>query len=199
MEPRALDVIRRPPQASWWASDVEREGSWVHRGKVKRSRRAVGLADERGVALTEFVLVTPILVLVIAGMLSFGILFFYWLDANRLASETARWAVVDTNPFGVPLQQHIHDEVPAGMQDGLNVCIDFPVNQGTAPPGAGRIGDPVRVRIEKPYSFVPILGIGDMTIRASSTMRIERFADGTGPTSYKVGPPPGEDIGTCSP
>jgi hypothetical protein len=175
----------------------------VHRGKVKRSRRTVGLVDERGVALTEFVLVTPILVLVIAGILSFGLLFFYWLDANRLASETARWAVVDTNPFGVPLQEHVRTSVPAGMRDELSVCIDFPANNDPGNPGTGRIGDPVRVRIEKPYSFVPILGIGDMTIRASSTMRIERFANGIAPTAYRVGPPsgspPGDDIGTCAP
>ena len=161
---------------------------------MRGRRRAVGLADERGVALTEFVLITPILVLVLAGMLSFGLLFFYWLDANRLASETARWAVVDTNPFGVPLQEHVRSSVPAGMQDDLSVCIDFPPNEGSTPATSGGVGDPVRVRIEKPYSFIPILEIGDMTIHASSTMRIERFENGTGPTNYSSA----NDIGTCT-
>jgi hypothetical protein len=175
----------------------------VHRGKVKRSRRAVGLADERGVAMTEFALVLPILALVLAGMLAFGLLFFYWLDANRLAGETARWAIVDTNPYGVPLQRHVRDEVPAGMTDGLNVCIDFPVDPLETPPVALEVGDPVRVRVQKTVSLVPILGIGDVTIKASSTMRIERFANTTGPpVSFKVGPstqdPPEADIGTCS-
>ena len=163
-------------------SDGEREGEWVRRRT--RGTRGRRFADERGVAMTEFALVAPILVLVIAGILAFGLLFFYWLDANRLASETARWAVVDTNPFGVPLQQRVYDEAPAGMQDGLRVCIDFPPNEASTPATSGGVGDPVRVRIEKPYSFIPILGIGDMTIHASSTMRIERFANGVGPTNY---------------
>jgi hypothetical protein len=168
----------------------------VHRGKVTRGRRTVGLADERGVALTEFVLITPILVLVLAGMLSFGLLFFYWLDANRLASETARWAVVDQNPYATDpdaptLQAHVVKEVPNGMKDRVRVCIETP---DAAPPvDPVQIGDRVRVRIELPHSFIPILGIGDVMIRASSTMRMERFADGSGPTAFTSD----DDIGTC--
>ena len=167
-----------------------------------RRGRKVGLADERGVAMTEFVLITPIIALVIAGMLSFGLIFFYWLDANRLAGETARWAVVDTNPFAVPLQQYVQDSVPNGMKTGLNVCIDFPASPSDPEPEP-EVGDPVRVRVQKTVSLVPILGIGDVTIRAASTMRIERFANGVGPpAAYKAGPssgaPPGEDLGTCS-
>jgi len=174
----------------------------VHRReRPKRDRRSVALADERGVALTEFALVTPILVLVIAGMLGFGLIFFYWLDANRLASETARWAVVDSNPFGKPLQQHILDEVPNGMKDGLSVCIDFPANPSDPTPTQLDVGDAVRVRVQKTVSLIPLLGIGDVNVRASSTMRIERFANGVAPpVNYRPGPPsgtpPGDDVGT---
>jgi hypothetical protein len=183
------------------ASGVEREGELL--GNTVRWMRGKRLADERGVAMTEFALVLPVLMLVLAGLLAFGRLFFYWLDANRLAGETARWAVVDQNPFGVPLQQYVVNEVPAGMKDGLNVCIDFRPNADPLNPGSGRVGDPVRVRIEKSVALVPILGIRDVTIRASSTMRIERFANGLGPPfAYKPGPPtddpPGEDIGSCT-
>jgi hypothetical protein len=161
----------------------------VHRGTVMRGRRHVGLADERGVALTEFVLITPILVLVLAGMLSFGLLFFYWLDANRLASETARWAVVDQNPYDTDpnpavnapsLQDHVLEDVPNGMKDRLSVCIETP-DSGTGPV---EIGDRVRVRIEMPHSFIPILNIGDVMIEASSTMRMERLANGLAPTAF---------------
>jgi TadE-like protein len=157
-----------------------------------RGRR---LADERGVALTEFALVLPILVVVIAGILAFGLIFFYWLDANRLASETARWAAVDSNPFApLTLQQHVRDEVPNGMKDA-SVCISFP-GEGESDPDPREIGDPVQVKVQKTLSLVPILGLGDVEIRASATRRIERFANGVGPIpqSYSEG----GDLGTCS-
>ena len=59
-------------------------------------------------------------------------------------------------------------------------------------------GDPVRVRIEKDFTLIPILGIGTITIRGSSTQRVERFADdGTYPPSSYVDVT--ADIGTCTP
>ena len=68
--------------------------------------------------MAEFALVVPVFVLLVVGLLVFGRLFFYWIETNHLANETARWAVVDQNPFktcsGAPtglagcqtLQQH---------------------------------------------------------------------------------------------
>ena len=49
--------------------------------------------------MTEFALIVPVFLLIVAGMLGFGRALFYWIDANHLANETARWAVVDRNPF----------------------------------------------------------------------------------------------------
>lgn len=45
--------------------------------------------------MTEFALVAPVFMLIVVGMLLFGRAFFYWIEANHLANETARWAVVD--------------------------------------------------------------------------------------------------------
>jgi TadE-like protein len=167
-----------------------------------RSRRGKhgGVRDERGIAMTEFVLVLPVLLLVLVGIIAFGLIFFFWLDANRLASETARWAAVDRNPFApTSLQQHIKDSVPAGMRDdALDVCIDL----YSETPASIAIGDPVRVRVEKdftPFPFLPPI----FTVRASATMRIERLPPiGTipsGPASYKPGPQADDsgDIGVC--
>ena len=49
--------------------------------------------------MAEFALVAPVFMLLVVGMLVFGRLFFYWIEANHLANETARWAVVDNNPY----------------------------------------------------------------------------------------------------
>ena len=36
---------------------------------------------------------------IVAGLLGFGRVFFYWIQANHVANETARWAIVDRNPY----------------------------------------------------------------------------------------------------
>ena len=59
---------------------------------------ATDLRRDDGVAMTEFALVVPVLLLLVAGMLGFGRVLFYWISANHLANETARWAVVDRAP-----------------------------------------------------------------------------------------------------
>ena len=168
-------------------------------------RRVIGLRREDGVAMTEFALVLPLFVLLIAGLLSFGRVFFYWIEANHLANETARWAVVDRNPYrpscpppAIPtgasgcqsLQQHARDASSTEFQKDVRVCIDFP------DPGGAVIGQRVRVKVQKPFSLVPLLNAGTITIRGSSEMRIERFDNGTSPTYYAAGFIPA--TGNCS-
>ena len=140
--------------------------------------------------MTEFALVLPVFVLIIAGILSFGRVFFYWIEANHLANETARWAVVDKNPYApTSLQQAARDSSSKEFQQDVKVCIDFPT-------GSPAVGDPVRVRVQKPFSLVPLLNAGTITIRGSSEMRIEQLngSNGTAPANYTATSP----YGNCS-
>jgi Flp pilus assembly protein TadG len=162
--------------------------------------RRVNLRRDEGVAMTEFALIAPVFLLIVAGLLGFGRVLFYWIETNHEASEAARWAVVDRNPFktcaGSPtgaagcqsLQQHAVSVSTVEFKNNTAVCIDFPDG------GTLDVGDPVRVRIEKPFTLIPILNVGTVTIRGSSTMRIERFATGTAPQNYATG----QNIGTCT-
>ena len=147
--------------------------------------RRLNFKREDGVAMTEFALILPIFMVIVAGLLAFGRAFFYWIDANHLANETARWAVVDRNPYApTTLQQHVRGSSTVEFENGVKVCIDFP--DGSTP----AVGDRVRIRIQKPF-----LKIAPITIRGASTMRIERFAGaGTAPTTYAAGSP----YGACS-
>ena len=54
--------------------------------------------DESGVAITEFALVLPLLLLLLLGMIDFGKAINYWIDETHLANEGARWAAVNKNP-----------------------------------------------------------------------------------------------------
>jgi hypothetical protein len=153
---------------------------------------------EDGVAMTEFALVIPVFMLIVVGLLVVGRLFFYWIEANHLANETVRWAVVDRNPYYAStctgftprppcqsLQQHARMQATEEFDDNVSVCIDFPdpdfpntfQNRADVVPG-----DPVRVQVELPVSFAEFFGVG-VTIRGSATMRLERIANNIDPVA----------------
>ncbi len=130
--------------------------------------RQLKLRRDDGQAMTEFALILPIFMIIVAGLLGFGRVFFYWIQANHVASETARWAIVDRNPYApTTLQRAAADSSSSEFNSNTTVCITRE--------GDKDLGAPLEVTVAKPFTFVPILGIGKITIRASSTMRIERL------------------------
>lgn len=159
--------------------------------------RRVDVKREDGVAMAEFSLIAPVFLLLIVSVLTFGRIFFYWIGANHTANETARWAVVDLNPYktcmGPPtgavdcqtLQQHaIFGVGTAEFQTDAEACISFP-------DGLQEQGHPLQVKVKKPFYVLPFLGIGNITIRGAATLRIENLKT---IHNYDVT----ENIGTCS-
>jgi Flp pilus assembly protein TadG len=165
-----------------------------------RKTRAVGRAlrqgrdharSEDGVALVEFALVLPVLVLLLFGMLDFAKAFNYWIDETHLANEAARLAVVNKNPApsGTTLQEYIRDQATtpelrnggtASVTSPLAVCIEFPA-------GTSNVGDPVKVTVETNYQWLGVItdqipGLTSATIRGQATMRLE-----VQPTNYSAG------------
>ena len=150
--------------------------------------KRLNLRRNDGVAMTEFALILPIFMVIVAGMLGFGRVFFYWIQANHVANETARWAIVDRNPYApTTLQAHGANSASTEFNDGAQqttVCITRQGNKD--------LGAPLKVSVSKPFTFVPILNIGTITIQASSTMRIERLgakdaANNAIPSEYTEG------------
>ena len=151
-------------------------------------------SKEAGVALVEFALVLPVLLILLLGMLDFGKAFNYWIDETHLANEAARWAVVNKNPGGgaVSLQEYVRQQADtpelrnggASVSSPLQICISFPTDasDGTA----GEVGDPVHVTASADYTWLSFiaarLGIAQTTITGSSTMRLEAL-----PTAYGAG------------
>jgi Flp pilus assembly protein TadG len=155
-----------------------------------RPNRACGAGEERGVALVEFALVAPILLVILLAVLDFGKAFNYWIDETQLASAGARWAVVNGTPgqcadgsTATTLQQYIQCQADTrelrnggtnSMPDKAKVCISFPPVTGHSSP---LVGDPVRVRVTADYSWLPLissrLSAPAVTITGESTMRLE--------------------------
>jgi Flp pilus assembly protein TadG len=135
---------------------------------------------ERGVALVEFALILPALVLLVFGVLDFGKAINYWLDANHLANEGARYAVVNKNLGSASLEAYLDTqadtpELASGGTNsvpspGLRVCVTYPDG------GAKTTGNRVVVRATVQYNWLPVLGldVATSTVDGSAAMRIEQ-------------------------
>jgi hypothetical protein len=145
-------------------------------------------AREDGQALVEFALVAPLFMLLVAGIIQFGVALNYWLDLQRIANQGARWAVVNSYP-GCPrsgpdapcsptLQEYLASSpVSGGLAPTVRICFE---EQNGTPSGAA-VGDPVTVRLRSEFDFVPIVKIGRLELRAVATMRVEQV-----PTRYEA-------------
>ena len=100
--------------------------------------RRLNFRREDGVAMTEFALILPIFMVIVAGLLGFGRVFFYWIEANHVANETARWAIVDRNPYA-----------PTNAAAARGGQLDVPssrtaISDGLHPTARGRTLEPWR-------------------------------------------------------
>ena len=75
------------------------KGSMVSavRANAPRARRRA--ERESGQALVEFALILPLFLLIVVGIIQFGVALNFWLDMQRIANQGARWAVVDRYPL----------------------------------------------------------------------------------------------------
>jgi Flp pilus assembly protein TadG len=152
-------------------------------------REDARLRGESGQATTEFALILLPLLLIVSGIIYFGIGLNYWLDMQRIANQGARWAAVDCgqkastplmpNPCSPSLAQTLKAQaLTAGLKDSVCVEISYPSTTVTY---TGRnAGDPVRVRLQAPFKLLPILGVGTLKLAATATMRLEQVPDNVG-------------------
>ncbi len=134
--------------------------------------RAVKKTD--GVVLVELALLLPVLLLILFGIMSFGLAFNYWIDETHLTREAARYAAVDHNPGGgATLQESILGQADtAELEAGATVCIEYPENADGSG-SVGQVGDPVKATMRYTHTFIPFLGLAAKEIVVSATMRLE--------------------------
>ena len=153
---------------------------------------------ESGQATTEFALIFIPLIMVVAGIIYFGIGLNYWLDMNRVANQGARWAAVDNWPsqcartetsctqsyptcssttgvLKTGSRASLQDVLRCSARNNPNVTICYPgKNAGAAPPTGPTIGDPVQVKLTAPYKFF-FVNSARITLTARATMRLEQL------------------------
>jgi Flp pilus assembly protein TadG len=151
---------------------------------------------ESGQATVEFALILFPLMIVVAGIIYFGIGLNYWLDMNRVANQGARQAAVNhwgpqcprgetscsnftsttacstvmgtSSPWKT--NARLQDVLRCQTRNNAKVSICYPAD---ANPNDATIGDPVKVRVSAPYTFFFINSL-KITLSASATMRLEQ-------------------------
>jgi hypothetical protein len=140
--------------------------------------------------MVEFALISPLFILLVVGIIQFGVALNFWLDMQRIANQGARWAVVNSWP-GCPrtepvpltgtacrgtnaLDSYLETQaLSSGLRSSVDATICYP-DDGDSMTTAGQRGTPVRVRLEAPFDLVPILGAVQLTLGADATMRLEQ-------------------------
>jgi hypothetical protein len=142
--------------------------------------------------MVEFALILLPLLLLVSGIIWFGIGLNFWLDMQRVANQGARWAAVDcgANPATTcspDLETSLEQAaLSAGNRPDVTIC--FETMTGT-PSGTAGVGDAVTVDlIQRDYDLVPFLGI-TIDLHAAATMRLEQK-----PTTGRFSTP---DPGLC--
>lgn len=132
-----------------------------------------------GAVLVEFALVVPWLLLIVFGFLQFGIALNAKIDSTHLTAEGARYTAVNQNP-GAPatsLQEYVRSRADTDYLKQAKLCVEYPTNTLTVT--AGKVGDPVRVTMQRDYPIIPFIGdqlapqISILNVTSEATMRLE--------------------------
>jgi TadE-like protein len=144
---------------------------------------------ESGQAMVEFALILIPLLILVVGIIQFGIGLNYWLDMNRLANQGARWAVVNgwpncprTQPSACSaatpgpsnsLPVYLRSEaLTQGLENSVSVTVCYPTDGDTGT-ALGAVGTPVQVQLDSEYRFRLIMRLPVIDLSARATMRIE--------------------------
>jgi len=155
--------------------------------KNSTRRRAVK-GDDRGAALVEFGIVAPMLLMLLFGIVEFGLLFGQKLDVSQGAREGARLASVNyqstSGSSGTTQASEIVTTVCTRLEVASGTKISIDTSNGTA------VGDIITLRVEAPAQ--PVTGVFDPWLSARVIMsdvevRLEQAATYTG-TSQEACP-----------
>lgn len=139
-------------------------------------------SHEAGQGMVEFALIAFPLLLLIAGIIQFGIALTFWHDQQRLTTAGARVAVVNcaAASWCSPTLEDYLESAPlaGGNRPDAKVCFVPPLS---GPGGTqAQAGDIVRVTMSMPFKLVPIFGIGEIDLSAKAEMRLEQNATHSG-------------------
>ncbi len=144
---------------------------------IKGSRRSARHSDRgRGQALVEFALVVPLFLLLVAGMIDFGMGLSSSITVTNAAREGARLGIINPNATAIESRAR---SIALGLdQTKVTVTSSCSRPAGSTPStctlGTWQSGDSVVVKVDYNYKMIWPLAMGN-TIHMSSSaqMRLE--------------------------
>jgi hypothetical protein len=147
-------------------------------------RRLLGpVLREQGQALIEFAIVLPLIMLIVLGIVDFGLAYNYKNDQTSLANQALRYGVVNQcapcNP-GQSIEDFVKTTADSGQLENGNasgswgiqtpgVTISFCLPNGST----GQDGEPLEAKATSSYNWLPFLNLGNVTIESTAIGRIE--------------------------
>ncbi|MGI6728515.1 MAG: TadE family protein [Anaerovoracaceae bacterium] len=128
------------------------------------------LKKEEGQAMVEFALVLPVLILILAGIIDFGWIFFNTLNANNACREATRYTAINYNEQG-------WNESTAAS-NAKTVLLNRDPALSDAAVAATKVGEKITISFDcKINALTPLLTMvfkdGVFTKTISCTMRLE--------------------------
>jgi Flp pilus assembly protein TadG len=140
------------------------------KGSSARRARRNGRDGRRGQSLVEFALVFPLFILLLAGMIDFGMGLYSYMTINNAAREAARLGVTMCSVS--PCRAAVIAKATAAA-GGLGPSIQVACGPGANPAGncsaAAASGDNVKVTVDYDYHMIWPLAFGT-TIHLTSSM-----------------------------
>jgi Flp pilus assembly protein TadG len=128
---------------------------------------------EDGAMAVEFALLLPVLVMLVAGILEFGLTLYLQEVITNASREAARAGIVIGNPR--PTEEEITNVALAYLENFGASCAGACISVSGA---QGNSGDDLTVSVDLAYRFVILPDfiegfVGEVTLRAMTTMKHE--------------------------
>ncbi len=127
--------------------------------------------SEGGTAALEFALILPLFLILIFGVVEFGLILYYKGLITHSSREGARWGALYTAP------RRTNAEVQTYVGNFLN-SVNLTGATITVSGAGGAQGTPLSVKVDYPYQYVilsQLIGLfaGPLTLSAETVMLLE--------------------------
>jgi hypothetical protein len=141
------------------------------------------MRDQTGQALVEFAIILPIVLLILLGVVDFGLAFNSQNNEANLANQAMRLADVNlctqckSSDGNLQIAKYIAKQADTKqlLKDGLTICFFSPTGAANPQPG-----DPVEVKLSSNFKWFHYTGIdfGTTAIVAKVTGRLDQAYNG---------------------
>ncbi len=166
----AVNLRKAPPRRFAWLVEARGSGGASGQGRVTGIRKM--WRGQQGVAAVEYVLVLPLFLILIFGVIDFGLAMYAKGLITNASQEGARFGAIyrlDSVTVG-DIQTHVQNYLQgAGFPDPVTITVTG---------AGGPSGSPLSVRVDYAYRLLTLPDLvagltGDLGLSAETVRRLE--------------------------